>query len=233
MRIVPLLSLLCLAACSGRGGAGNEATVDVDAAANRAQRDIANYAAGTPAPPVSAPAPAPLPSLSPAPTASPIAAATAAADPEPTEGVVSVPLAQRAPGAAADVVRAYVAALSQGRYRAAWKLWGGAGEASRMSAAAFAASFDKYASITGEVGAPYDGDAGAGNLFLTVPLILRGTLKSGGPFVLRGPIVLHRVNDGIRTPDPVDHLWRIKSSGLKPRPEGSDGSAPRRPEVAR
>lgn len=87
-----------------------------------------------------------------------------------------------------------------------------------MSADAFAASFAKYASITGDVGEPHDQDVGAGQIRITVPLTLRGELKRGGSFLLRGQVVLHRVNDGIETPDAVDHLWRIESSGLKPRP---------------
>ena len=77
------------------------------------------------------------------------------------------------------------------------------------------------------MGEPRDQDVGAGQIRIIVPLTLRGELKRGGPFLMRGPVVLHRVNDGIETPDAVDHLWRIESSGLKPRPVEAMVSSPK------
>ncbi|MCU6455770.1 hypothetical protein LPN01_16950 [Sphingomonas sp. A2-49] len=118
----------------------------------------------------------------------------------------------------ADVVRRYAAAISAQRYADAWALWEGQGRASGMTEAAFAASFRKYAAFNAAVGTPYDADAGAGQRYVTVPVVVTGTLVSGAPFRMQGPIVLHRVADGIDSDDPEAHAWRIRSSDMKPRP---------------
>ena len=148
MRTAPLLALTLLAACSGKSDGGNNESVDVDAAANRAQRDIANYAAGTPTPapdliPVPPPLPVPLssPVPTPSPTEGPTQGPTKLAAVTPV-GTMQAAASQRTPAAAVQVVRDYATALSQRRYRDAWGLWRGGGKASGMTADAFAASFE-------------------------------------------------------------------------------------------
>ena len=206
MRVAMLVPVFCLAACDGGSGGGNAAAVDVDAAANRAQRDISNYAAAVPTPPAS-PRPAPSASAAAVTPAAPVPAAA------PSRSV------DEGGESAASAVRSYVAALAAGRYQDAWAMWRDHGHASGMSAGAFAQSFRKYASISGTVGTPYDADAGAGQRYITVPLTLSGVLRSGGAFRLEGPVILHRLAQGIPTDDARDHQWQIESTALKPRPE--------------
>lgn len=200
MRTLAVIPFVLLSACSDDGDGGRANAVDVSAAANRAEGDIANYAALKPP---SRPTPTPQPTTTPSPDAS--VAAFAPGD-------------QGSEAAAAGVVRRYVTLIGAGRYREAQALWSDGGKRSGMSAAAFAASFAGYASFTAAIGTPADGDAGAGQRYVTVPVHVTGTLRQGGPFVLDGPVVLHRVADGIDTPDPADHLWRIDRSALAPRP---------------
>lgn len=191
-RPLPLLAAaLCamLAACSG-GGDKVAHMVDMNAAAARAQDDIAQYAAVTNA----------------APVAKPVRVKRVAVDD-------SSPSA-----AAAALVGRYFAAIGAGQYDTAWRMWGQDGAGSGMSAKAFAESYAKYATYTAEVGAPGEPDAGAGQIYVTVPVRVTGTLRQGGSFAMEGPVVLHRVNDGIETSDPTAHQWRIQSSELKPRP---------------
>lgn len=116
------------------------------------------------------------------------------------------------------VAQRYADALAAGRYDEAFALWDEDGAASGMTRQAFAASFARYASYRATVGTPYDADAGAGQRYVTVPLMVTGTLKTGGPFRLEGPLVLHKAADGIESDDPHAHAWRIRSSELKPRP---------------
>jgi hypothetical protein len=115
------------------------------------------------------------------------------------------------------VVRRYVAALAARRYGEARALWDGGGQASGMTEAAFAASFARYATWHATVGTPFDADAGAGQRYVTVPVTVTGTWVSGKPFRLEGPVVLHKVADGIDSDVPHAHAWRIRSSEMKPR----------------
>ena len=207
----PAMLILSLAACSDRRS-GND--VDVAAAASRGQSDIANYAATRP-------------------TAAPPKPTTAAVVPRrsgATAGPV-VPAASTAAPLADDaapdaVVRRYVEAIAARRYGEAWRLWEHRGAASGMTEAAFAASFARYASFDATVGAPFDEDAGAGQRYVTVPVTMTGTLASGAPFRLQGPVVLHRVARDIETDEPDAYAWRIRSSEMKSRPAGA-GATPR------
>ena len=183
-----LIPLLAIGGCSGGGDGGN--TVDVAAAASKAESDIANYAA---LPDASAPAAAPSP----------------AASTTPVAGVDDV--------SPAGVVRRYTDALAARRYDEAWALWDDGGAASGMTREAFAASFERYATYRATVGTPFDADAGAGQRYITVPVVVTGSLKSGGPFRLEGPVVLHKAADGIESDDPHAHDWRIRSSEMKSR----------------
>ncbi len=207
MRSLSWLSCVGLAgltACSGSAPGGN--SVDVAAAASRGESDIANYAAA-PAP-AAAPVPEPGPS---APRETPTPATAA-----------SPPLASDA--APVDVLRRYFAAISDRRYGEAWRLWQGEGRASGMREEAFAASFARYATYEATIGTPGEEDAGAGQRYVTVPVTVTGTLRSGAPFRLEGPVILHKVADGIESDDPQAHAWRLRNSEMKPRP-GQAGSS--------
>ncbi|WP_267397381.1 MULTISPECIES: hypothetical protein [unclassified Sphingomonas] len=111
-------------------------------------------------------------------------------------------------------MRRYGAAIAAGDYRAAWAMWQGHGRASGMSPTAFAASVAGYARYQLSVGIPFDADAGAGQRYITVPVRVAARLKTGRRLALAGPIVLHRVADGIDTPDPADHRWAIQLADL-------------------
>jgi len=193
-----LLTVSLLAACNSANQsppADQNATAASDAG-NIAPADTTTSAipTGTPTPPAAA-------------TTSPVANSAAPAD---------------SAEAAADVVRHYFALIGAGKYRDAWALWDIGGKASGMSADAFAASFAKYASFKADVGAPGDVDAGAGQRYVTVPVVVSGTLKSGGGFRMEGPVTLHRVGD-IDGATPAQKRWHIRSTDLKPRPDASGG----------
>ena len=126
------------------------------------------------------------------------------------------PIDPKSTEAAGQVVQHYGALLEQRKFADARKLWAGGGDASGMSPAQFAAAYDKYATIHSEVGKPADMEGAAGSVYITVPFRLYGTLKSGGPFNLVGPLTLRRVND-IPGSSEEQRRWHIEKSGLKPR----------------
>ncbi|MGN5375605.1 hypothetical protein [Sphingomonas hankookensis] len=126
--------------------------------------------------------------------------------------------------AAVQVLRDYFAALGDGRYGDAWRLWGGRGEASGMTQAAFADSFARYAEYRAVTGTPGRIDAGAGQRYIRIPVRVTGRLRDGTPVTLAGPVTLHRTGD-IDGATAEQRAWRISDSDLKPRP-GSEPIVP-------
>ncbi len=144
-------------------------------------------------------------------TAEPLATAPAA------DAVKGAAVDPKSVDAAADVVRRFAELLEARDFAGADKLWSGAGEASGLSEAQFIAAYDKYAVIEADVGDPGDSEGGAGSIYVDVPLRLHGTLKTGEPYNLVGPVSLRRVND-VDGATAEQLRWHIFQSGLKPRP---------------
>ncbi len=126
--------------------------------------------------------------------------------------------------AAVAVLRDYFAAIGAGRYADAYRLWNGRGEASGMSAKAFADSFGKYSSYTATIGTPGRIDAGAGQRYIEIPVMVDARLRDGSPAPLEGSMTLRRTGD-IDGATAEQRSWRIADSGLKPRP-AADTPAP-------
>lgn len=126
------------------------------------------------------------------------------------------PFAPDSPQAAADLVQRYAAFLEERKFDEAYAIWGGGGDASGMTAADFARSFDKYSEIHAQVGGPSAAEGAAGSVYVTVPLQLYGRLKAGGTFNLIGPVTIRRVND-VPGATPAQLKWHIDNSDLKPK----------------
>jgi membrane-bound inhibitor of C-type lysozyme len=118
---------------------------------------------------------------------------------------------------AATVVETYYALIGEGKYGQAWALWENGGRASGMSRADFAASFTKYSEYRAQVGAPGRIDAGAGQRYVQVPVVVYGRLKDGKrPFNMKGSMTLHRTDVDGATAE--QKSWRIRAAEIKPRP---------------
>lgn len=120
---------------------------------------------------------------------------------------------------AANVVQTYFALVADKKYPQAWNLWSDGGKASGMSVKDFATSFDKYASYNAEIGAPGQIEGAAGSLYVEVPVVVYGKLKTGEPVNLKGPVRLRRVND-VPGATPEQLSWHIAETALKPSPGG-------------
>lgn len=120
---------------------------------------------------------------------------------------------------AANVVQRYYALIGEKKYGEAWALWENVGQASGMTAKAFAASFDKYGQYDAQVGTPGAVDAGAGQRFVTVPVQIIGKLKTGALVNMAGSVTLHRAAvDGATL---EQKSWRIRTADIKPRPDAA------------
>jgi len=118
---------------------------------------------------------------------------------------------------AGQVLQRFGGLLEQRRFAEARRLWSDGGKASGLTEAEFVAAYDKYAEIHSEVGAPGPMEGAAGSAYVEIPFRLYGTLKTGKPFNLVGPVTLRRVND-VPGSSEEQRRWHIYQSGLKPRP---------------
>ena len=118
---------------------------------------------------------------------------------------------------AVRVLERYGASLEERHFAEARSLWSDDGRASGLTEAEFVAAYDKFAEIHAEVGSPGDSEGAAGSIYVDVPLRLHGTLTTGMPFNLVGPVSLRRVND-VPGSTAEQRRWHIFQSGLKPRP---------------
>lgn len=137
--------------------------------------------------------------------------------PDDRTPISEAPFTPQSAQGAANVVQTYYALIGEKKYAQAWALWSDGGRASGMSVEDFVRSFDKYASYNAQIGGPGRIEGAAGSLFVEVPVVIYGRLKSGEPVHMNGPIRLRRVND---VPGSTENqrLWHIEASGIRPSP---------------
>lgn len=134
--------------------------------------------------------------------------------PDDRRPVAEGPFTPTSAQGAAQVVQSYYALLESGRRAEAWRLWseGAAGRAA--DAEAFARQFDRYADYHAQIGAPGEIEGAAGSLFVEVPVVIYGRLKSGEEVHQSGVATLRRVND-VPGSTPEQRSWRIHQIELK------------------
>ena len=128
--------------------------------------------------------------------------------------VASQPASYKTPEAARAVVERYYAAIDRGRYATAYRLWASGGRASGKTLRSFSAGFAKTARTHVTTGPPTDGDAGAGSVFVTIPVRVEARLKDGTRQRFAGRYVLRRVND-IDGATAEQLRWHIASAALR------------------
>jgi phage tail tape-measure protein len=139
--------------------------------------------------------------------------------PDDRTPISEAPFTEDSAQGAANVVQTYYALIEAGRYKEAWVLWRNGGQASGMSAQAFAGSFARYSEYHANVGAPGRIDAGAGQRYVTVPVQVYGRVKQGNrPFNLLGTATLRRAG-GVDGASAEQRRWRIERIDVKPRGE--------------
>lgn len=115
---------------------------------------------------------------------------------------------------AAQVLQTYYALLESGRQAEAWKLWSDGSPGRAADAQAFARQFDRYADYHAQIGAPGVIEGAAGSLFIEVPVVVYGRLKSGEEVHQSGAATLRRVND-VPGSTVEQRCWRIHQIELK------------------
>lgn len=118
------------------------------------------------------------------------------------------PIAPSSGQAAAQVVQSYYALLESGRETQAWTLWSDGAPGRAASAEAFAEQFDRYADYHAQIGAPGQVEGAAGSLYVEVPVVIYGRLKSGAEVHEKATATLRRVND-VPGSTEAQRSWRI------------------------
>ncbi|MET3526961.1 MliC family protein [Phenylobacterium koreense] len=138
--------------------------------------------------------------------------------PDDRTPISEAPFTPESAQGAGNVVQTYFALIGAGKYADAWKLWSDGGKASGMTAEAFAASFDRYASYNAQIGAPGRIEGAAGSLYVEVPVVIYGRLKTGEEVHMNGPVRLRRVND-VPGSTEEQRRWHIAETAFKPSPK--------------
>jgi hypothetical protein len=220
------LPLVLVAGCSATAPSQTN-SVDINAAALRAQDAVDAYGANTPveisepdatpesgaaqdgagegaaAPAANASAPAPL---------DPPAPGTPGGLPDDRTPVSDARFAPDSAQGAANVVQIYYALIGEKKYAQAFALR----EPGALSASAFAAGFAGYSEYHANIGAPGAIDAGAGQRYVTVPVQIYARLKRGAtPVYELGTVTLHRAGD-VDGATSAQRRWRITTIATKP-----------------
>lgn len=119
------------------------------------------------------------------------------------------PFAADSAQGAADVVQRYYGLLEAKRYAEARTLWEAGADGAANDASAFAQGFADYGEYHANVGAPGEIDAGAGQRYVEVPVVVYGRRKSGAAFNAKYKVTLHRTAD-IDGATPEQKTWHIR-----------------------
>lgn len=131
------------------------------------------------------------------------------------------PISPKSAQGAAQVVQTYYALLESGRTAEAWRLWSQGSPQRAVDEAAFARKFAGFADYHAQIGAPGAVEGAAGSLYVEVPVVVYGRLKSGEAVHQSGTATLRRVND-VPGSTAEQRSWRIQSIDL--RGQGASGA---------
>jgi len=122
----------------------------------------------------------------------------------------------RSPAAARAVVQRYYALIAARDYPAAYALWGENGPPGQTPRR-FANGFARTAATRVTAGAPVNGDAGMGQAYVTVPVVVDARLTDGTRQRFRGHYLLSRVND-VDGSSAAQRRWHLRQATLKAVP---------------
>lgn len=128
--------------------------------------------------------------------------------PDDRRPLVEGPIAPSSAEGAAQVVQSYYALLESGRAAQAWSLWSDGSPDRAANAETFTRRFDRYADYHAQIGAPGRIEGAAGSLYVDVPVVIYGRLKSGAKVHESGTATLRRVND-VPGSSEAQRSWRI------------------------
>ena len=145
------------------------------------------------------------------PQVEPPAPGTPGGFPDDRTPISEAPFTPESEQGAADVVQTYAAHIGQKDYAAASALLRNPSQ----TAVQFTQGFGKYYQYNMQVGSPGRIEGAAGSLFIKVPVLIYGRLKTGETVNELGSATLRRSNNVDGT-TPEQRLWRIETFDTKP-----------------
>jgi membrane-bound inhibitor of C-type lysozyme len=140
-----------------------------------------------------------------APSVEPPAPGTPGGLPDDRTPISEAPFTPESAQGAGNVLQSYYALLGQGK----------TAEAGKLRSDGKAPDLSPYASYHAQVGGPGAIEGAAGSLFVEVPVVIYGRLKTGAELHQSGKAVLRRVND-VPGSTPEQRRWHIERIELKP-----------------
>jgi hypothetical protein len=133
------------------------------------------------------------------------------------------PFYEQRMGTGTQLLKSFYNAINRKEYERAYSYYQGVPNPDPGLAAPYAQWVQGYADTLSVVLAAGKEtvDAGAGNIFASVPVVITATRKDGSQQVFSGCYTLHRVNFGI-SEDPLDTLWSIRSATIAPAPANAN-----------
>lgn len=125
--------------------------------------------------------------------------------PDDRTPVSEAPFTPQSAQGAANVVQTYYALLGEGK----------AAEAGQLRGDGQAPDLGPYAEYHAQVGGPGQIEGAAGSLYVEVPVVIYGRLKTGAEVHQSGKAVLRRVND-VPGSTPAQRRWHIERIELTP-----------------
>lgn len=122
------------------------------------------------------------------------------------------------------VLQRWARAMEARNWEEARQVWGDKGEASGLSAEDYAEAHEKYRTVKIEVGEGR-AEGAAGTLYYEAEVTQTGQLQNGDAYLMKGPVVLSRVNNVPGASD-EDLAWHIEMSDLRPRPVDEETGEP-------
>lgn len=113
---------------------------------------------------------------------------------------------------AVAVLEAYFADLDAGRYEDAYDAWREGRNVQTLEE--FEAGYANTASVSVEVGEPGRIDAGAGQRYIEIPVVISSTLDDGTEQTFEGNYILHHTAD-IPGATPEQQLWHIYDAEIE------------------
>ncbi|MBN9320166.1 MAG: hypothetical protein BGN86_09640 [Caulobacterales bacterium 68-7] len=145
------------------------------------------------------------------PQVEPPAPGTPGGFPDDRTPISEAPFTPESEQGAADVVQTYAAHIGQKDYGAAYALL----RNPTQTAVQFTQGFGKYYQYNMQVGSPGRIEGAAGSLFIQVPVLIYGRLKTGETVNELGSATLRRSNN-VDGSTPEQRLWRIEKFETKP-----------------
>ena len=133
---------------------------------------------------------------------------------QPTAAEEALQQADAEAGAPRDTLQDWADAMEARDWEQARGYWGDNGEKSGMTLEEFAAANDRYRTISITLGEGQE-EGAAGSLYYEAQVTMQGELQNGEAYVLRGPVVLRRVND-VPGASKEELMWHIATSDLRP-----------------